>query len=69
MPHHYTKNTVEVTIWGRTCNKPTPHYVFDGRLGRCKNDHPHAGRKHEPQETQGDLFNAQRIEGGESGVE
>jgi hypothetical protein len=41
MSKHYTKNTVEVTVYCSTCNKNTPHYVFDKRLGRCKNEHHH----------------------------
>jgi hypothetical protein len=39
MPHHFPKATVEASAYCTTCGKMTPHYVFDGRLGRCKNDH------------------------------
>lgn len=65
MPHHYTKNTVEAKAYCKTCGTFTVHYVWDGRLGRCKNDH-HAvsGRgsvvtgRNEPAavEQQGELF-------------
>jgi hypothetical protein len=51
MPHHFTKNTTQAEAYCPTCNKNTPHAVFDGRLGRCMNDHPHpiqAARKAEP---------------------
>lgn len=41
MPHHFTKATVQAEAWCSTCNKNTPHYVYDGRLGRCMNEHPH----------------------------
>lgn len=40
MPHHFTKNTVSASVWCPTCNKHTMHYVWDGRIGRCMNDHP-----------------------------
>lgn len=39
MPHHYTKNVTEAQEYCRTCNAWTMHYVSDGRLGRCKNEH------------------------------
>jgi len=42
MPHHFPKSTVEAAAWCATCNKETPHCVFDGRLGRCMNEHAHA---------------------------
>lgn len=50
MPHHFTKGTVSVTVFCRTCNEPTMHYVFDGRLGRCMKDHhpPKPEKKVEP---------------------
>ena len=55
MPHHYPKSTVEASAWCNTCNKPTPHFVHGGVLGRCMNDHPHPERK--PAEIgQGELF-------------
>jgi len=39
MPHHYPKSTVQADYFCRKCGKNTPHYVYDGRLGRCMNDH------------------------------
>lgn len=39
MPQHYTKNTLEVTHFCNTCRRNTQHYVWDGRLGPCKEDH------------------------------
>ena len=56
MPPHYTKNTIEASAWCPTCNKMTPHYVYDGRLGRCKNEHPHPVKEKKPEDTQGSLF-------------
>jgi hypothetical protein len=35
MPEHYTKNTVEVSVWCNTCNRMTMHRVDDGRRGPC----------------------------------
>lgn len=58
MPHHYTKNTIEASAWCSTCNKMTMHYVWDGRIGRCQNDHPHAVPQKQPEVNQGDLFGA-----------
>lgn len=57
MPHHYPKSTVQASAWCPTCNKETPHYVWDGRLGRCMNEHPHPEPKKEPAPPQqGKLF-------------
>lgn len=42
MPHHYPKSVVQAQAWCPTCNTQTLHYVWDGRLGRCMNEHPHA---------------------------
>lgn len=39
MPHHYPKSTVYVQVFCPTCNKQTVHHVWDGRLGRCVEDH------------------------------
>jgi hypothetical protein len=35
MPEHYTKNTLQVTVWCNRCGKVTPHRVDDGRRGPC----------------------------------
>ena len=56
MSKHYTKNTVEVSFYCPTCNKMTPHYVMDKRLGRCKNDHPHPEKPKKPEAKQERLF-------------
>jgi hypothetical protein len=55
VPHHYPKSTIQAAAYCPTCDKETPHYVYDGRLGRCMNEHPHP----EPvkqENAQGDLF-------------
>lgn len=39
--HHYPKSTVQAMAFCPTCNKQTMHYVWDGRLGRCMEEHPH----------------------------
>lgn len=39
MAHHYTKNTTGITRYCNTCRRNTQHYVWDGRLGPCKEDH------------------------------
>ena len=61
MSHHYTKNTVEAMEFCPTCNKNTMHYVWDGRLGRCKEDHAIVARQENlqfvPKEPeQGEMF-------------
>lgn len=56
MPHHYTKSIVQAEAYCPTCSKPTQHYVWDGRLGRCMNDHPHAVVESKPVDTQQELF-------------
>jgi hypothetical protein len=56
MPHHFTKNIVEASAWCNTCNKMTMHAVWDGRLDRCKNNHPHAATKMKPVNLQESLF-------------
>jgi hypothetical protein len=53
---HYSKQTVQAEAYCPTCNKPTPHQVWDGRLGRCMNEHPHPAPEEKPKETQGELF-------------
>lgn len=35
MPHHYTKNTLECTVWCKPCGRPTQHRVDGGRQGPC----------------------------------
>lgn len=35
MPHHFTKSTVEASIWCNRCNKPTPWRIADGRRQYC----------------------------------
>jgi hypothetical protein len=35
MPEHFTKNTVEATVWCKRCGKVTPHRIDDGRRGPC----------------------------------
>jgi hypothetical protein len=59
MAQHYTKATVQAEAYCSTCNKPTQHYVWDGRIGRCMNDHPHPEPKAKPAATQGDLFRSE----------
>lgn len=58
MPHHYTKNVLEDTRWCNTCNRRTQHQVYNGRLGRCLNDHhrPPAKSKEKAQSQQRSLF-------------
>jgi hypothetical protein len=55
-PEHYPKSTVEASAWCPTCRKDTMHYVHDGRLGRCKNEHPHPEPEKKYEDTQGNLF-------------
>jgi hypothetical protein len=35
MPHHFTKSTVEASIWCNRCNKETPWRIADGRRQYC----------------------------------
>ena len=35
MPEHYTKNTLECTVYCNKCAKFTQHRVDDGRRGPC----------------------------------
>lgn len=35
MPEHFSKATVEATVWCARCGKPTPHMISDGRRGAC----------------------------------
>jgi hypothetical protein len=62
MPEHYTKNTVEASVWCNRCNGMTPWRISDGRRSYCLvcYDAPHHQRAQEkPPEPdpQGKLFN------------
>ncbi len=35
MPEHYTRNTIEATVWCNRCNRDTQHRVDGGRRGPC----------------------------------
>jgi len=35
MPEHFTKSTVEASVWCASCGKPTSHRIDDGRRGPC----------------------------------
>jgi len=35
MPQHYTKNTVEATIWCNTCRRETPWRILGGKRAYC----------------------------------
>jgi len=35
MPEHYTKSTVEASVWCPKCAKMTPHRIDSGRRGPC----------------------------------
>lgn len=35
MPHHFTKATVEASVWCTTCAKMTPWRIADGRRQYC----------------------------------
>jgi hypothetical protein len=35
MPHHYTKATVEASVWCNRCGKETPWRIADGRRQFC----------------------------------
>ncbi len=56
MSQHYTKNTVEVAAFCRTCFKMTPHAVSDGRLTHCKNEHPRPVAEEKQEDKQIDMF-------------
>ena len=60
-PHHFTKATVQASAWCPTCNKMTMHYIWDGRLGRCMNEHSPAS---DPQQAQMNLFDSMDQEAG-----
>lgn len=58
MPHHFTKNTVEASAYCNTCNQQTMHYVADGRIGLCKEQHAKVQEaKLDPNARQKNLFN------------
>lgn len=58
MAHHFTKNTLSTTKWCNRCGRNTQWLVSDGRLGRCKEEHPlkHLKTKSAAASTQGSLF-------------
>jgi ribosomal protein L44E len=64
MPHHYTSNTVSVSVWCQVCRKETMHRVDDKRRGPCLECLAERTRKaalrrlceKQPQPKQGDLF-------------
>lgn len=57
MPHHFTKNTLETTRFCNTCKRNTQWYVWNGRLGRCKEDHHRdKPKKVEPEDLQQELL-------------
>jgi hypothetical protein len=35
MPHHFSKSTVEASVWCNPCGRETPHSIADGRRGSC----------------------------------
>ena len=35
MPEHYTRSTLEATVWCNRCGAATQHRVDDGRRGPC----------------------------------
>jgi len=39
MPEHYTKNTLSVSRFCKTCNRMTMFRVDNGRLGPCLEEH------------------------------
>jgi hypothetical protein len=45
MPEHSPKNTEARSAWCNTCGRLTMHYVFDGRIGRCKEHEAAAASK------------------------
>lgn len=62
MSEHYTKSTVEATVWCNPCGKVTRHRVDNGRRGPCleciaKREQEAKDRKPEPPAAeQGRLF-------------
>ena len=61
MPEHYTKNTVQVSVWCKACSKFTPHRVDGGRRGPCltcmaKEGSVPVAKLAKPQPVQGKLF-------------
>jgi len=36
MAEHFTKTTVEASVWCSVCSKATMHFIVDGRRGSCK---------------------------------
>lgn len=62
MPHHYPKNTTEVSYWCNTCNRLTMHQVYNGRLGACVEEH-HKAKEQNPGEEpeQLSMFDERRL--------
>lgn len=64
MPEHYTKNTLEATVWCNKCNRMTQHRVDGGRRGPClEHEAPMYNRKQEKEmkkktQQSGNLFEA-----------
>ena len=58
MPEHYTKATVEASIWCNKCGKMTPWRISDGRRSFCLTCYEKAPAKVEakPIVEQGKLF-------------
>lgn len=55
MPHHYPKNTLEVSYYCNTCRKTTMHQVSNGSLGPCK-EHAPKIKEPKPENKQEELF-------------
>jgi ribosomal protein L44E len=61
MPQHYTRDTIEVSVWCNVCRKETMHRVDDRRRGPClqclkKLEQEAANRPKPPVAQQGKLF-------------
>ena len=61
MPHHFTKGTVQASIWCNRCNKETPWRIADGRRQYCltcyaMNRHTTETRKPTADAQQSELF-------------
>ena len=59
MPHHFTKSTVEASVWCNACMKMTPWRIADGRRQYCLICYekiPHSKTKETPPEAQKELF-------------
>jgi len=60
MPHHFTKTTIEASIWCNRCRRETPWRIADGRRQFCLicYERPTGKPAVDPQPVpqQGDLF-------------